>query len=395
MNGGTDRAGLSALGLAGATVAIASRKEIALLPQWQTAFASERKDRRFYELLEDTLKGEFDYGYLLIRNGKNVRAIQPYFVLDQDLVAGINRHGKKLIGRIRRLWPRFMRARTLMVGCVAGEGHLDGNELSQDAIAELLSRSLQRLARDLNTVMIVLKEFPAKYRASLQCFQRAGFTRVPSMPMTRLSIDYKDFEDYLRKNLSPGTRAKIRRKLRVAERAQPAITMSVVDNVSAVVDDVYPLYLNVFERSPLQFEKLTKEFLCEIGNRIPDKLRFIIWRQDARTIAFALCMVQGDDIYHEYVGFDYSVAFQLNLYYRVFHDIVEWAISNGYQQFHSGSLNYDPKWHLRHSLDPLDLYVRHTSAPINAVLKWLLPLLEPTRSDQILPNFHNYRELWE
>jgi predicted N-acyltransferase len=267
--------------------------------------------------------------------------------------------------------------------------------LSQDAIADLLSHSLHRLARDLDCVMIVLKEFPAKYRASLRCFRRAGFTCVPSMPMTRMSIDYKDFEDYLRKNLSSGTREQIRRKLRIAERVQPAITMSVVDNVSAVVDEVYPLYLNVFERSALQFEKLTKEFLCEIGSRIPDKVRFIIWRQDTRTIAFALCMVQGDDFYHEYVGFDYSVALKLHLYYRVFHDIVEWAIANGYKQFHSGSLNYDPKWHLRQSLDPLDLYVRHTSAPINSMLKWLLPLLEPTHSDRILPNFHNYRELWE
>jgi hypothetical protein len=46
----------------------------------------------------------------------------------------------------------------------------------------------------------------------------------------------------------------------------------------------------------------------------------------------------------------------------VFHDIVEWAIANGCHEFHSGSLNDDPK---RHSLDPIDLYVRHISPPIN------------------------------
>jgi hypothetical protein len=395
MHGSIDHASLTTPACKDGSVEIASRKEIALLPRWQSAFPSECRDHRFYELLEDTLKDGFDYRYLVIRNGPDVCAIQPCFVLDQDLLAGINRHAKKLIGRIRRLWPRCMRARTLMVGCVAGEGHLDGDPLSQNAVAGLLSNSIRRLARNLDCGMIVLKEFPAKYRASLQCFQRIGFTRVPSMPMTRLSIDYQDFESYLRKNLSKRTRESVRRKLRVAQRAQPAISMSVVDNISAVVDEVYPLYLNVFERSPLQFEKLTKEFLCEIGNRIPDKVRFMIWRQDTRIIAFALCMVQDADFYHEYVGFDYSVAFKLHLYYRVFHDMVEWAISNGFKQFHSGSLNYDPKWHLRHSLDPLDLYVTHTSRPINAVLKWLLPLLEPTHSDRILPNFHNYRELWE
>jgi hypothetical protein len=393
MHGGIGRVKLSSSALSGGTIRIAKRDEIASLPRWQGAFAGERKDRRFYELLEDTVGG-FDYGYLVAGSGEDICAIQPYFIVDQDLTAGTNGHAKTLIAGIRRLWPRFMRARTLMVGCAAGEGHLDGSELAQSTTAELLAGSLRRVARELNCVMVVLKEFPAKYRAPLQCLQHAGFTRVPSMPMTTLGIDFKNFDDYVDKTLSPRTRGKVRRKLRAAERAKPAITMSAVDDVSAIVEEIYPLYLGVYERSPLQFEKLTKEFLCEIAKRMPDKARFFVWRQDAKIIAFGLCTVQGDAICHEYVGFDYSVAFELNLYYRVFRDIIEWAIANGCKRFYSGSLNYDPKWHLRQSLYPIDLYVRHTSAPVNALFRKLLPLLEPTRSDPILPNFHNYGELW-
>src|SRR6516164_7051905 len=378
----------------GRTIRIASRAEISPLPQWQSAFAQERKDHRYYELLEDTLKDGFTYGYLIVENDHAVRVIQPYFLVDQDLLAGMSGAVTKIVGGLRRLWPRFMRARTLMVGCAAGEGHLDGSELAQATTAELLAGSLRRVARELNCVMVVLKEFPAKYRAPLQHLQRAGFTRVPSMPMTTLGIEYRSFEDYVDKTLSPRTRGKVRRKLRAAERAKPAITMSVVEDVSAIIDEIYPLYLGVYDRSPLQFEKLTKEFLCEIGKRMPDKARFFIWRQEQKIIAFGLCTVQGDTICHEYVGFDYSVAFELNLYYRVFHDIIEWAIANGCKRFYSGSLNYDPKWHLRQSLYPIDLYVRHTSGPVNALFRKLLPLLEPTRSDPILPNFHNYQELW-
>ena len=395
MHGRFDHAKFASSSVPGGTVRIAARSEIAGLLRWRTAFAGERKDRRFYELVEDTLTDGFDYGYLVIDDGKEICAIQPFFVVDQDLVAGANDLAKKSIAGVRRLWPRFMRTRTLMVGCAAGEGRLDGDETSQFTTAELLARSLRRLAGDLNCAMIVLKEFPAKYRAPLQCLRRAGFTRAPSMPMTTLSIDFEDFEDYLSNRLSPGTRAKVRRKLRAAERAQPVIAMSLVDDVTAIIEDVYPLYLKVFERSSLHFEKLTKEFLCEIVNRIPDKALFFVWRQESKIIAFGLCTVQGDRICHEYVGFDYSVAFKLNMYYRVFHDIIEWAIANGYKRFYSGSLNYDPKWHLRQSLYPLDLYVRHASRPINALLRWLLPLLEPTHSDPILPNFHNYRELWQ
>jgi hypothetical protein len=377
-----------------ATIRIASRNEILTSPHWPTTFAHERKDYRYYELLEDTLKDSFDYGYFVIERDGVVCAIQPYFILDQDLLAGIAGVTKSLVAAVRRILPRFMHARTLMVGCAAGEGHLDDSELSEFAIARILAGSLTGLARQLKCALVVLKEFPASYRASLEQLRGAGFARVPSMPMTTLAIDFKDFEDYLSRKLSPGTRLKMRRKLRVAARAQPAITMSVVSDATAIVDEIYPLYEKVFERSPLQFEKLTREFLCEIGVRMPDKVRFFIWRQDARIIAFGLCMVQDNGIWHEYVGFDYSVAFKLNLYYRVFHDIITWAIENGCGRFYSGSLNYDPKWHLRQSLYPVDLYVRHTSGAINAVLQRLLPWMEPTRSDPILRQFHNYGELW-
>ena len=377
------------------TVTVASRKEISGLLHWQTEFSQERKDHRFYELIEDTLKDKFEYGYLKIESNCAVCAIQPFFLVDQDLLAGISGHAKNFVTGIRRLWPRFMHAYTFMLGCVAGEGHLSGDDSLQFANAKLLAKSLPQLARKMNCVMVVFKEFPAKYRRPLQCLRQTGFTRVPSMPMTTLSIDHRNFDDYLTSALSPRTRAKIRRKLRAAGRAQPPITMSVVVDATPVVDEIYPLYKSVFERSSLQFEKLNKEFLCEVGRRIPDKVRFFIWRQESRIVAFGLCTMLGDSICHEYVGFDYSVAFKLNLYYRVFHDIIEWAIANGYKRFYSGSLNYDPKWHLRQSLYPLDLYVRHTSGLINVLLRWLLPLLEPTRSDPILRNFNNYRDLRE
>jgi predicted N-acyltransferase len=242
--------------------------------------------------------------------------------------------------------------------------------------------------------MIVLKEFPASYRAAMACLDDAGFTRIPSMPMTKLALPFKRFDEYMRTKLSAGTRMKLRRKLRACACAHPPVTLEVTRDANGMVDEIYPLYLNVFARSPLQFEKLTKEFLAEIGARMPDKTLFFVWRQEERAVAFALCMVNGGDIYHEYVGFDYRVAFKLHLYYRVFHDIIEWAIANGYREFHSGSLNYDPKWHLRQSLDPIDLYVRYISPPINVVFRRLLPLLEPTRADPVLPNFENYRDLW-
>jgi len=377
-----------------AKVRVASRRDVEGLPLWSRAFAAQRKDRRYYELIEDTLDG-FAFGYLVVEDGEGARAIQPYFVVDQDLTTGADGALKRFVGSVRRVWPRFLRARTLMVGCAGGEGHLDGDQATQADVARALAGSLNRIGRELKCALVVMKEFPAKYRAALAPMTSAGFARIPSMPMTTLAIPYKNFDAYLSDKLSAATRGKIRRKLRDAERADPPIRMSVVTDATPYVDEIYPLYLAVFEKSPLQFEKLSKDYLRQIGIRMPEKTKFFLWRQADKIIAFGLCTVTGDDLCHEYVGFDYAVAFELNLYYRVFRDIIAWSIENGYKHFYSGPLNYDPKWHLRQSLYPVDLYVRHTNGVINAAFRRLLPVLEPTRADPILPNFANYREMWE
>src|ERR1700748_2091880 len=114
---------------AGKTVRIASRADVTRLPRWSRAFAGERKDHRFYELLEDTLTDGFSYGYLVVESGGDVRAIPTRFVVDQDLLGGIGGFAKRCSDAVRRVWPRFMRARTLMVGCSAGEGHIDAADM--------------------------------------------------------------------------------------------------------------------------------------------------------------------------------------------------------------------------------------------------------------------------
>jgi hypothetical protein len=373
---------------------VVARADLREIPCWQSALANERKDHRYYELIEDTLHPEFDYRYFVIRDTTGeVRAVQPFFLLDQDLLAGMTPLFGRLIAGVRRICPRFMRLRTLMVGCVAGEGHLDGDEASYRDNARLLSSSISFHARTLGARLIVLKEFPARYRSTLDCFLDAGFTRIPSLPMTRLSIDYVGFDDYVNRALNSATRRKLRKKFEASSRA-PVISLSVVDDITPIVQQIYPLYLQVYRRSQLRFEKLTERYFCELGQRMADKVRFFLWRQNGRIVAFASCMIHRDAIYAEYIGLDYAVALDLHLYHYAFRDMVTWAIANGYKYFRSSSLNYDPKLHLRHLLDPVDLYVRHTSRVFNTLMKRVLPLIEPTRYDRTLAKFSNYHELW-
>src|SRR6185436_2320291 len=124
----------------------------------------------------------------------------------------------------------------------------------------------------------------------------------------------------------------------------------------------------IYEKSSMRFEKLTPEFLVQLGRAMPDKVRYFVWRQNGRPIAFSICTIDGDTICDEYIGIDYQSSVSAGLY-------------------------HDPKPNLKQELVPLDLYVRHRSAIGNFVMKYLVRWLDPTRHDKTLAEFSNYADL--
>jgi hypothetical protein len=381
------------------SVCAATRADVDANAAWASAMAGAlshvRKDARYYGIVEQTIRQGFDYLYLVMEDkGGAVRAIQPAFVLDQDLLQGAGPIPRAMVRPIRGVFSGFLKMRTLMVGCAAGEGHLpSADEQERQWIAANLHHAMPKVAKAVGASMIVMKEFPSTYRSSMRCFSDNGYARIPSLPMVRLSIDYANFDDYAQRALSKVTRKSLRRKLRHAAEG-PAIQMQVVNDLTPFVEEAYPLYQNVLGRSKMQFEILTREYLCRLGQEMSDKVRFMLWRREGRLVAFSVCMVQGDTLYDEYLGLDYSIALDLHLYFVTLRDILEWGMNNGYKWYVSSALNYDPKLHLKCDLAPLDLYVTHRSAIANFVLRRILPWVAPTNGDKVLPKFRNHAELW-
>jgi hypothetical protein len=376
----------------GWTVDVVTREQVRKCRHWQSAFADRRKDRRYYEIVEDTIMPEFEFRYFAIRDAAGVIAsVEPFFLLHQDLLEGCPAFVRNPVSRIRRLWPNFLKLKTLMLGCAAGEGHLDHGPDRRHADAGLLARSITELAASLGASLIVLKEFPAAYREALSPFLDAGFARIPSLPMVSLDLPYSDFDDYLKRGLTSKMRCDLRRKFRAGA---DGITMTVMRDITPIIDEVYPLYLQVYERSDRHFEKLTKEYFCTLGRRMPDKVRFFVWREHDRIVAFSLTMLHDDHICNEYLGLDYEVALDRHLYFIAFRDVAAWAMANGFRRCLSTGLGYGPKLDLGFTLYPIDLYVRHRSPWLNRLFRRLLPLLEPTRYEPILKRFRNYDALW-
>ncbi|HEX8678898.1 MAG TPA: GNAT family N-acetyltransferase [Chthoniobacterales bacterium] len=359
---------------------------------WQVAFAALAKDHRFYGLVDETLASGFEHHYIVLEDDTGtVRGVQPVFFVRQNLVEGVPA-AQRAAEFVRQVFPRFLTMRVLMVGNPAGAGELGLCRAGEEEwVAHALGATLTTFAAQAKASLVVFKDWKNTYRRPMRPLLDADYTRVPSMPMTQLALPYRTFDEYLA-SLSKATRKDLRRKFRKAEK-RPPLELEVLTDVSSLVDELHPLYLQVHERSPMKFETLTKDYLRELGRRMPDRVRFFIWRYEGRIVAFSIALVHDGTIIDDYLGLDYSVALDLHLYFLTFRDIISWSLANGITRYLSSPLNYEPKLHLGCDLLPLDLYVKHTSPVLNALFSRILPLIEPTRHDPVLHRFRNADEL--
>src|SRR5207237_7298989 len=165
----------------------------------------------------------------------------PIFFVRQNLVEGMRGAFRRIVDLVRKQFPRFLTMRVLMVGCAAGAGELgvcDSND--ERWAAEALGATLRNYARENKASLVVLKDFRASYRSTLSVLSESGYARVPSMPMTRLTLPYQHFDEYLQ-TLGYVSPKSPRRKLRKTE-SVTKIEMEVENAISLGVEGIYQLY---------------------------------------------------------------------------------------------------------------------------------------------------------
>ncbi len=353
---------------------------------WRAAFGDDQKDFNYYRLIEETLASDFTFRYMVLVDDKDrAIALQPLILVDQDLAATAKSVLTRLVGGIRCFRPRFLRARILMAGCLVGESRLGViAPAAPEQASAILAEALITYGRLQKIRLIAAKDFSAKLRETLVPLIEAGYTHLAGFPSLALHLNFSSFDEYLRTHLSKITRKGLRRKLRRSDKTSPPIQLEVLEDCSGVVDEIYPLYLQVTERSEISFEVFTKDYFLEAGRRMPGRFRYFVWRRGGKAIAFSFCTIWGDTLYDNDIGLDYDVAHDLNLYYLTFRDLIEWALRHDLKYYCSAPFNYDPKLRLGLDLVDLDLYVRHTSRLMNTVLRFVAPYFSPAKSDPVL-----------
>lgn len=86
---GRDSKPLHHFATAGCTVDVVKSWRDVHPPVWRALFQSRCKDQRYHEITEETLSDQFEHRYLVMQNSSGETAVQPFFIVGQDLLAGV------------------------------------------------------------------------------------------------------------------------------------------------------------------------------------------------------------------------------------------------------------------------------------------------------------------
>jgi len=340
---------------------VSSADEIAI-DLWQHCFPPPLEGHWWYTTLERSgLASQFTFAYAVIEQAAEAVGIAPTFLMDVpiDLVA------PPLIARLLRVagnvFPRLRYQRTLFVGSPCSDEGTVGllPHISLAEVAPILQDALALRARQFGAPMIVWKDFPATIDSSLQvlCTQK-GLFKLVSYPGTRLLLPPGGFEPYLQ-SLTSSHRHNLRKKLR-RSKALGDLYASVLQHPDpAILDEVFGLFWQTYEKGKTKFERLTPEFFRHIA--ATDESYFVLLRQPQtnRLVAFMLCFRIGTRVINKFIGLDYNLEGQWFLYFRLWEQAIEWASRSGACDFQSGQTGYRAKLDLGHRLAPLNNYCRH------------------------------------
>lgn len=351
--------------------------------EWEAIYPDIPESYGFLKTVEETLSKQFNFYYIAIYEGSKIACAAPCFLLDYDLNTTLEEPLKSLVLALRKIMPDFFVARALVCGSPACEGRLGIKDSpGRDSIITALVSEMRRIAEKEKVPIIAFKDFSDEYAPLLDPLLKGKFHRVNGYPSVELHLPYKSFDEYFA-GLSAKTKIDLRRKFKKTD-GVVKIEMEERGSLGELLDEAYRLYTNTLKKSDIYFEEITKDFFKNISADMPGGVKFFIWRIDGKPVAFHLCLVSGDLLVAEYLGFDYDVAYKYHLYFIVFRDEIKWCIRNGIEKYETGPLNYDPKKRFGFKFVPEYIYFRHKNPLLNSLLSFIALFLQPENYDPVL-----------
>ena len=350
--------------------------------EWNRLFPGAIEDWAYYHAIERSGLPGFELLYFGLRERGELRVAVPAFVTDYRLDTTLTGSLRRASAALSRVFPRLLVQRLLSLGSPVAEvchlGFAPGcGRAEQARLLDRLLGEVERYAAQWRIALLAAKDAPAEQDSLwAQVGAAHGLRRQPSLPTAVLDIGFDSLDGYLA-TLTYATRKDMRRKLKSAA----GLRLEWRSNIDDILDDVMRLYRGTIAHAELTFEELTPDFfrlvLSELGQRASCATYWI----GERLVAFNLVLNDGVTLLDKFLGMDYDVAREYNLYYVTWLENVRYCIDHKIERYQAGQGLHREKMRLGSKLLPNWLWYRHRIRPVDKVYAVFEHLFRLDRSD--------------
>jgi predicted N-acyltransferase len=345
-------------------------------------------DPGFVAAVENSLGETCRFRPLVIRDelGQPVAAAcLCYFPVDAAVLA--NGFARRMANVINGVAPFLLRVPLLLVGLPisCGASHLRfAPEADRAAALRLIDEQAQLFARETKAKCIVFKEFESHECHELESLVSLGYRQADSLPMNCVPAKHASFDKYLASIPSAKRRTIRKSREKFAKSGLRAVHLRGGDGADRLyTDDVHRLYDGVLDRAKVRFERLPAGFFREIARQMPDNSLFTYIFQGERIVAFAATLTVEKVFDQMFVGYDYELNPECDLYFNLFFEAVAAAFQRGPRRIYVGQTSDEFKHQKLSSFQvPLSIYVKGTHPLVNTLVKRAFGLFFPPRPMQ-------------
>ncbi|WP_445114944.1 GNAT family N-acetyltransferase [Acinetobacter sp. WZC-1] len=276
-----------------------------------------------------------------------------------------------------RHWQNMLHLQTCFVGTTVTEYTLLSAQLSAQQMTEFLKQHIQKtrltIIKDLPLNSPFISEMENNYSQELiKSAEKNGFLSVEGQALAYVPIDFENREDYLSR-LSKSRRKNLKRKLKSLNE----IDVEILATGHAKFQDaeftaqLYRLYLNVYHQSEIHFDLLSPAFFQAILQDGDSGGTVLFYWVGTALAGFNLCYEYRGNLVDKYIGFNYPLATDHNLYFISWFVNLEYARVRGMKFYIAGWT--DPE--VKAQLGAEFTFTRHLVWIRSPVLRFILTRL--------------------
>lgn len=207
-----------------------------------------------------------------------------------------------------------------------------------------------------------------------------GFACGLICPRCVLKIKWNSFDEYM-----ASLRTGYRRRYNIALDKSKKLKFHILeDNKLEFTDDMYNLYLDVYNNASYKLGKVSIDFFRQDF--------FVILALDDKegTQGFAHLHENDEELIFEFVGFNRKNILKYDTYIRLLVEIVRYGIEKGFKSIDFGQTADDAKLKLGCKYENLYALINHSNPMINFLCKKLVPHIQYKSLEE--SKFHVFKE---